>query len=237
MAETSPPRTILITGASRGLGRALTEAYAQAGHRLAATVRREKDATALQEAARAKLLVGLADVSDGKALEEFARRVESHWGTPDLVLANAGFLPGPGPFLEQDEATWRKSLEANVMGTVNLFRACLPGMLKAGRGTLVAFSSGAGVRGFPGLTGYCASKFALEGLVQALAAELPEPLAAVAFQPGTIDTDMLRTNWGEERSREQPTPAEWAQVAAPYLLRLGREENGQSRRLGPVKRD
>jgi NAD(P)-dependent dehydrogenase (short-subunit alcohol dehydrogenase family) len=104
-------------------------------------------------------------------------------------------------------------------------------MIGRGRGVIVNMSSGWGRSTAPEVAPYCASKWAVEGLTKALAQELPAGLAAVAVNPGIIDTDMLRTCWAEEAGGF-PAPAEWAQRAAPFLLGLSPSDNGRSLTVG-----
>jgi NAD(P)-dependent dehydrogenase (short-subunit alcohol dehydrogenase family) len=100
-------------------------------------------------------------------------------------------------------------------------------MIARGSGTIVTLSSGWGRSTSPDVAPYCASKFAVEGLTQALAQELPSGLAAVALNPGIIDTDMLRQCWSDEAGG-YAKPADWAKIAGPYLLQLGAKDNGRS---------
>jgi NAD(P)-dependent dehydrogenase (short-subunit alcohol dehydrogenase family) len=99
-------------------------------------------------------------------------------------------------------------------------------MVERNHGVIVNFSSGWGRSTSPEVAPYCATKWAIEGLSQALAQELPEGMAAVAFNPGIIDTDMLRTAWGDGAG-SYPKAEEWAGRVVPYLLSLGPAENGR----------
>ncbi|MCD8482140.1 MAG: SDR family oxidoreductase [Verrucomicrobia bacterium] len=98
-------------------------------------------------------------------------------------------------------------------------------MLEAGKGIVVNLSSGAGRTAFPEIGGYCASKFAVEGMTKSLALELPPGMAAIALSPGVVDTDMLRSNWGDLAATCQ-SPKEWARRAAPFILNLRCVDNG-----------
>jgi NAD(P)-dependent dehydrogenase (short-subunit alcohol dehydrogenase family) len=99
-------------------------------------------------------------------------------------------------------------------------------MIERGSGVVVNLSSGWGRSVSGEFAPYCASKWGIEGLTQALAEELPAPLAAVPLSPGVIDTAMLRQCYSEGAG-DYPKPAAWAKVAAPYLLQLGRKDNGK----------
>ena len=99
-------------------------------------------------------------------------------------------------------------------------------MIKRGNGVIVNFSSGWGRSTSAEVAPYCATKFAIEGLTQALAQELPAGLAAIPLNPGVIDTDMLRSCFGGSAS-SYPSPQQWAKRAVPFLLKLSPRENGQ----------
>jgi NAD(P)-dependent dehydrogenase (short-subunit alcohol dehydrogenase family) len=103
----------------------------------------------------------------------------------------------------------------------------VPLLQKQGRGIMVNFSSGWGRSVSAGVAPYCATKWGVEGLTAALAAELPQGLAAIALNPGVIDTEMLRSCFGEEAAR-YPSPEKWARKAVPYLLGLSEKENGRA---------
>jgi NAD(P)-dependent dehydrogenase (short-subunit alcohol dehydrogenase family) len=107
-----------------------------------------------------------------------------------------------------------------------VIRHFLPAMLEQGRGEVVNFSSGWGRSTAPEVAPYCATKWGIEGLTQALAAELPRGLAAVPVNPGIIHTDMLESCFGPDAA-SFPEPADWARRAAPFLLSLGPKDNGR----------
>ncbi len=100
-------------------------------------------------------------------------------------------------------------------------------MIDRGSGVIVNFSSGWGRSTSPGVAPYCAAKWAIEGLSQALAADLPRGLAAVALNPGVINTDMLRLSFGASAD-SYPEPTVWVERAVPFLLKLGPQHNGQA---------
>ena len=107
----------------------------------------------------------------------------------------------------------------------NVLRHALPVMIDRGMGVAVNFSSGWGRSTSPEVAPYCATKWAIEGLTQSLAEELPGGVAAVALNPGVIDTDMLRSAWGDGAAA-YPDPEEWARRAVPFLEKLGAGDNG-----------
>ena len=113
----------------------------------------------------------------------------------------------------------------NLKGTANVIRHFAPEMIKRRSGVIVNFSSGWGRSTDAEVAPYCATKWAIEGLTQALAQELPPGMAAVPLNPGIINTDMLRSCFGGSAS-SYPTPCEWADIAVPFLLKLGPSDNG-----------
>jgi len=222
---------IVITGASRGLGRALVSAFAEQATldgepiRISACAR---SVEAMQELAGqhdAPHRFDALDVTDASAVTDWAGRLLDEVGPPSLLINNAGIINTPAPLHEVPVDEFRRVLEVNVTGPFNTIRALLPAMLEAGRGTIVNLSSGWGRSTAPEVAPYCASKFAIEGLTGALADELPAPLSAIALNPGVIDTDMLRVAFGDGAAGSPP-PDDWARRAAPYILSLGRRQNG-----------
>ena len=118
-------------------------------------------------------------------------------------------------------------LAVNIVGTANMIRAFVSAMISRGNGIIVNISSGWSRSAAPEVAPYCASKWAVEGLTQALSQELPPGLAAVAVNPGIIDTEMLRSTWGDSAA-SFPSPKQWAIKAVPFLLALTTEDNGRA---------
>jgi NAD(P)-dependent dehydrogenase (short-subunit alcohol dehydrogenase family) len=117
-------------------------------------------------------------------------------------------------------------IDVNIKGVVNVVRHFLPAMIEHGRGVVVNFSSWWGREGEAEVAPYCATKWAIEGLARAMAAELPRGMAAVPVIPGIIDTAMLRSCFGADAGN-YPEPAAWAEKAVPFLLKLGPKDNGK----------
>ena len=213
-------RRIVLTGTSRGLGRALDEALRARGHAVAGCARA---AVRLREPRRR---VDAVDVGDAAAVDAWAADVLEGFGTPDLLVNNAALINAPAPLWEVSADDFDALMRVNVRGTHNVLRAFLPAMIAAGRGIVVNLSSGWGRSVSPDVAPYCASKWAIEGLTRALAQELPEGFAAVPLNPGVIDTDMLRTAWGDGAGGFGGADA-WAARAAPMVLGLDPSDNGR----------
>jgi NAD(P)-dependent dehydrogenase (short-subunit alcohol dehydrogenase family) len=128
-------------------------------------------------------------------------------------------------------AEFNRVIEVNIKGVANVLRHFAPAMVARQTGIIVNLSSGWGRSTSPEVAPYCASKFAIEGLTKALAQELPSGLAAVPLNPGVIDTDMLRSCWADGAAA-YPKAEAWAKTAAPFILKLGPRDNGQSLTVG-----
>ena len=163
------------------------------------------------------------DVRDCAAVKAWADDL----GEVDLLLNNAALALAPEFLWRVEPEEFARLIETNLTGVFVVSRAFLPGMLKRGRGVVANFTSDWGRTASPLYAAYCASKFGVEGLTRALAQELPAGVAAVLVDPGDVNTDMLRLAVGEEASAA-PEAAEWATRAAPRLLALGPDANGQT---------
>ena len=118
-------------------------------------------------------------------------------------------------------------IDVNIKGVTNVIRHFVPVMIERGSGVVVNFSSGWGRSTDAEVAPYCATKWAIEGLTQALAQELPASVAAIALNPGVINTDMLQSCFGGSASA-YPSAEQWARKSVPFLLELGPRHNGQS---------
>ena len=143
------------------------------------------------------------------------------YGPPDLVLNNAGVINRNARLWEVRRAEFSQVIDVNIKGIANVIRHFVPEMVKRKRGVIVNFSSGWGRSTDAEVAPYCATKWAIEGLTQAFAQELPSGMAAVALNPGIINTEMLQSCFGGSASGYL-SPAEWAKSAVPFLLKLGR---------------
>jgi short-subunit dehydrogenase len=186
---------VVITGASSGIGRALAAEYAHRGATLGLIARREQ---ALQELA-AELNVQTAlyplDVRDAAGLASASEDFCARFGSPDVVIANAGVSAGTSTERSEDRAVFREILDVNVMGLVNTFAPFLPALRAAGSGTLVGIASVAGFRGIPGSAAYSASKAASIAYLESLRVELRgSGISVVTISPGYIDTPMTSRN-------------------------------------------
>ena len=147
-------------------------------------------------------------------------------GPPDLLVNNAATINRNAPLWKVPVEEFSRVLDVNVKGVVNVIRHFLPAMVGRGNGVVVNFSSWSGRAGAAEIAPYSATKWAIEGLTRAMAAELPRGMAAVPVIPGIIDTAMLRSCFGTDAGN-YPHPAAWAEKAVPFLLGLGPKDNGK----------
>jgi NAD(P)-dependent dehydrogenase (short-subunit alcohol dehydrogenase family) len=224
-------RVVVLTGATRGIGRALADELAKRDVTVVGCGRSDSGVADLRRSLPAPHRFDAVDVADWPLVRHWAKAVLTDLPAPDLLINNAGLMNRPAPLWHVPEDEFAAVMRVNVEGSANLIRAFLPAMIGRGRGVIVNMSSGWGRSTAPEVAPYCASKWAVEGLTGALAQELPAGLAAVAINPGIIDTDMLRTCWAEEAGGF-PAPAEWEQRAASFLLGLSPSDNGRSLTVG-----
>jgi len=224
---TALKRLLVVSGTSRGLGRALA---LELSHSNCVVVGCGRSAEAMQSLARelgAPHDFEALDVRDDAAVARWATRVLAEHGAPDFLVNNAGLMNDSLELWNVPAPQFDAVIDTNVKGVANLVRHFVPAMIARGRGVIVNMSSGWGRSADAKVAPYCASKYAVEGLSQSLAQELPEGLACVALSPGVVDTDMLRQCWADEAG-SYPKPQAWAGNAAAFLLQLGAKDNGQS---------
>lgn len=223
----SSPRRIVLTGCTRGLGRALVNEFLAAGHTVLGCGRGAAVIMDLRFSYSEPHSFDVVDVSNPVKVQLWADRVLTGAEPPDLLINNAALMNKPAPLWEVKAEEFTKLVEVNITGVANVIRSFVPAMVARKTGVIVNLSSGWGRSVSPEVAPYCATKWAIEGLTKALAEELPAGMAAVPLNPGVIDTDMLRQCWSDGAS-SYPKAAAWAKVAAPFILGLGAKDNGRS---------
>lgn len=230
MSDAAPapavPGTALVTGGSRGIGRAVAEALARDGLDVAVLARGAEaaESAAAEIAARTgRRAVGLAfDLRAAGAATRALDACAERLGPPRVIVNNAGTAPS-GRFEDTDDATLDEVLDLHVRAPFRILRAALPAMHAGGGGVAVQVASSAGLRGFPFTAAYTAGKHAMVGLSRALAAELArEPTIHVyAVCPGFVDTDITRRAAAAVAARGRSTTEE-AFDAMAAMNRIGR---------------
>lgn len=187
-------KTALITGASRGIGRAIAEELGKDHHILVGASRDASEVVDKLPSAEPFEV----DLRDEQAIIEAARKIEN----VDVVVHAAGVLH-KAPFDELDAEQWRETMDINVLAPVTLTRELLPA-LRRSRGLLITINSGAGFHGVEENTAYCASKFALRGFTDALRLEEKGRIRVTSIHPGRTDTDMLADPKHGDRPKMDP---------------------------------
>lgn len=188
-AEDLSGQSVLITGASRGIGAAAARAFAARGARVA-LIARDGD----RLAALADEIGGLAlgcDVADAAALRAAIAQAEAAHGGLDVLINNAALIAPIGMLEATDPAEWSTLIDVNIKGVYYAMHAALPGMRARGRGTIINLSSGAAHNPLEGWSAYCASKAAVAMLTRAADLEARAAgLRIMGLSPGTVQTDM-----------------------------------------------
>jgi 3-oxoacyl-[acyl-carrier protein] reductase len=190
---TSEPRTVIVTGGSRGLGAGIVQSFLDSGDRVATCARSETDAVrAWRDDPRYadRFLFAEVDMSDGEQSQSFVRQVVETWSTIDVLVNNAGVARDGILALFSDEDV-DTVIDLNLKGTIHLTRAVVRNMLARGGGRIVNVSSIVGKTGYRGLAVYAATKAALDGMTRALARELGSRNITVnGIAPGYLRTEM-----------------------------------------------
>ncbi len=224
-------RRIVITGVSRGLGRALVDGMIAAGHTVFGCARSAEAIAELRKRYPAPHGFAVVDVCNNAAVGRWAQRVLSEAGPPDLLINNAAVINRNAKLWQVPAEEFDLVIDVNIKGVVNVIRHFVPAMVARRRGVIVNISSGWGRSVSPEVAPYCATKWAIEGLTRALAEELPSGMAAVPLNPGIINTEMLQSCFGAAAA-DYPTPEKWAVRAVPMLLALGPHDNGRPLTVG-----
>ena len=197
-------KTILITGASSGIGAACAKIFAQAGAKLLLVARRqerlEQLAAELSKASSIHLLT--LDVGDRSSVESALSTLPDSWSTVDILINNAGLSRGLDKLYEGNFQDWEEMIDTNVKGLLYLTRCVVPGMVSRGRGHVVNLGSVAGRQTYPGGNVYCATKAAVrvisEGLKQDL---LGTPVRVSSIDPGMVETEFSQVRFHGDAER------------------------------------
>jgi len=194
-------RTVLITGASAGIGAACARAFAGAGARLLLAARRtdrlEALAAELRDTHGAEPHLLALDVSDADAVARVLGGLPREWEEVDVLVNNAGLGRGLDRVYEGDPVEWDEMLDTNVKGLLHVTRAVVPGMVRRGRGHVINLGSVAGHEVYPGGAVYCATKHAVKAITQGLRMDL----LGTGVRVSTVDPGMVETEFSVVRFR------------------------------------
>ena len=230
------PKSVLITGASTGIGRACAMRLDRAGWRVFAGVRKPEDAEALKAAASDHLIPVMIDVTQQSTIDAAREQIAEHVGDTGLgaIVNNAGIaVPAPIEFTETDELMWQ--LHVNVVGQVAVTKTFLP-MLRQTKGRIIMVSSISGMLSAPVMGPYSASKHAIEAITDALRGEVRQfGIEVVAIQPGVIKTPIWEK--GKDRAAEmrEQFPEEAFELYGEFIdAAVQTAENGAKSGADPI---
>lgn len=201
--------------------------FASRGWKVAGGARNRSELEALENELKSDCFIDFLDVTNPHQTETFSKRVKDKFGPPNLLVNNAGMINQNAPLTKISAEEFSSVLAINLGGIHNMIRSFVPKMERMGDGIIANFSSYWGQSTAPEVGPYCASKWGVEGLTRSLSQELAPGLAAVAFNPGVIDTSMLRSTFGDQACN-YPTPTEWAMEAVTRLEKLSTKDNGET---------
>ena len=220
-------KNVVITGVTRGLGRAMAEKFIALGHTVLGCGRNRQLIDELRQKYPKRHDFDVVDVTSDEEVQAWMARLHKKCGAPDLILNNAGVINPTGPLWKISAKDFSDVIDVNIKGSANVIRNFLPNMIKKHHGLIVNFSSGWGRSADKEVAPYVATKWAIEGLTQALSMEIPPGLGVVALNPGIINTDMLQSCFGESAAH-YPSATRWAERAVPFILKLDENDNGQA---------
>lgn len=203
----------------------MLEEFSRLGHRVIGCARSREGVEGLRSDYPPPHYLDVVDVADDHAVHCWARHVLAEFDTPDVIVNNAGLINTVAPLWAIPPEEFRRVLATNLEGIANVARHFLPAMIRRGDGVFLNVSSGWGRTTDAGVAPYCASKWGVEGLTQALAQEVPAGMCVAALNPGIINTEMLRSCWSENAAAFE-APERWARRVVPWILGLGAAENG-----------
>jgi NADP-dependent 3-hydroxy acid dehydrogenase YdfG len=216
-------KTVLVTGASSGIGRATALAFAREGARVAVCARREdrlKDLESeLAKAGAGAVLAFALDVTQRASVEETLKSLPAEWSAIDVLVNNAGLSRGLMKVYEDDPQNWEEMIDTNVKGLLYVTRTLVPGMVERGRGHVISLGSTAGYMTYANGAVYCATKAAEKAISEGLKIDLMgTPVRVTSIDPGMVETEFSEIRFRGDKDRaakvyQNITPLEPEDVA------------------------
>ena len=203
----------------------MAKEFSTRGWRIAGGARNNNELDEVKKELTTEHFLQSFDVTYPEQVDNFSNKLQESIGVPDLLINNAGMINKNAPLTQVTPSEFSSVLAVNLCGVHNMIRSFVPKMEEVGHGIIVNFSSYWGKTTAADVGPYCATKWGVEGLTRSLAQELSRGLATVAFNPGVIDTDMLRSCFGEAASSHEK-PDVWAKHAVDRLENLKIGDNG-----------
>lgn len=219
--ESLKGRIALVTGAGKGIGRAVALALANEGVHIGLIARTEKDLLSVAEELRflgVKTSVATADVSEIESVNAAVAHIQKQLGNIDILINNAGTAKF-GNFLELEPAEWENQIKINLFGVYYVTRAVLPQMIERKTGDIINISSSAGLKGNALTSAYSASKFAVMGLTDSLMLEVRKHnIRVTALTPSTVVTDLAKSaNLINNNEEKLMHPEDFAELMVAHL--------------------
>lgn len=206
MAQEIQGKIAYVTGAGRGIGRSTALQLAKEGVHLGLIARTESSLEEVAEEVRAygvKASIAPVDIADLEKVEAAVKHLEQDLGSADILINNAG-IGVYGNFLELDPEEWKRTFEVNVYGTYHVTRSVLPAMIEKNQGDIINISSSSGLKGTAGSTAYSGSKFAVQGMTEALMQEVRRNnIRVFTLNPSLVATELAFGDELDEQDKEK----------------------------------
>ncbi|TFL20025.1 SDR family oxidoreductase [Jannaschia formosa] len=216
-------KTVLVTGASRGIGAAAARAFAGAGANVVLLARSTLEIADIAGEIGKRALAIPCDVAGWTEMSRAVQVTLDTYGSLDVLINNAGMIDPIGGLAETDPAAWTRLIDVNLKGVYHGMRAAIPVMAEQGGGTIITISSGAAHRALAGWSAYCTSKAGAKMLTEAAHAEYGETLRIMGLSPGTVATQMQREIKASgvgpvaQLEWEDHIPADWPAKALVWM--------------------
>lgn len=222
MAQSLEGKVAFVTGAGRGIGKAIAIGLAKEGVNVGLLARTEealKEVANEIEALGVKVAYATADVSSLEQVEQAVGKIANEIGTADILINNAG-IGGFMKLLDMDPEQWKNIIDVNLMGTYYVTRTVLPQLIEKNSGDIINISSTSGLNGAPGSSAYSASKFGVIGLTESLAQEVRRNnIRVTALTPSTVATDLVANTSliDDDKIEQYMHPEDLAEVIVSQL--------------------